>query len=558
MPTKRKAPTTTRRNDSLARVDGWKNLLTGLGDEAKDASENTTYSARAQLSSVTKDQLYTQNSLLAKIVDRPAWDATREWIEISFDNDEEPAEEYVLERMEELCIQEGITRGLTWASLYGGAIGVLGMADGADLEKPLADDAQNEIVSFEVFDRHQVRPLGVVASATGKQNGMPEFYEIIPAISVNSAKQVKVHWTRCVRFDGVEVPDRVRAANEGWHWSNVDRIYTDLRSFQASMSYLANILKEANIDVFQVSNLADILQKNKSKELSDRFRMISMCKSILGGVVIGSEEKYERRSVVLSGIVELLREFKETLSASADIPTTILWGRSPAGMNATGESDILQYYDRIKGVQRTKIARPLRRIANIISNEPGSKSKGAKCKISFCPLWQMTDKEKAEIYSLNSNADKVNIDSGVLDPVEVAMSRFGENKGDIRISESLRREALEMLQLIEAAPVDETATVVPELGAGDPTGGEAKAADEVLNGAQLAQVEAMKLQVATRQQPRETAIAALVSLYNRSEKEAESLMGEIGRTFFVQAAEPAPAFGGAKETPAEGDPNAEA
>jgi len=37
-------------------------------------------------------------------------------------------------------------------------------------------------------------------------------------------------------------------------------------------------------------------------------------------------------------------------SGAADIPMTRLLGQSPAGMNATGDGDMRNYYDRIEAI----------------------------------------------------------------------------------------------------------------------------------------------------------------------------------------------------------------
>ena len=51
----------------------------------------------------------------------------------------------------------------------------------------------------------------------------------------------------------------------------------------------------------------------------------------------------------------MIQEFATLVSAAADIPTTRLFGRSPAGMSATGESDLRNYYDRVKTVQEMDV-----------------------------------------------------------------------------------------------------------------------------------------------------------------------------------------------------------
>jgi len=532
-------------NKEVEREDTWSNVLTGLGDIGRDTTENTTWKARAHLDYNTLDRLYAQNSLVAKIIDRPAWDMTREWISIELPNEDADSESRILERLEELEAQDRVKLGLTWGGLYGGAIAVIGAEDGASTDQPLNEAGLRRINKLEIFDRYQVTATGVVEDLKSPDFGMPEFYTINASGAVSTRKRLsalRVHYSRVIRFEGVVVPDRLRQETQGWNWSNLDRIFPDVRDFQASLRYLVNIMKEANIDVFQIGNLKELLRQNRKTEVEDRFRIISMCKSILGAVVIGAEETYERRAVVLTGVVELLREFKETLSAAADIPTTLLWGRSPAGLNATGESDIRQYYDRIKGEQRARLASPLRRLARLLAIESeGEVRKGLRPKVTFNPLWQMDDQQRAEIYSKVASADATNIEHGVLDPNEVAMSRFGDDRGEIKINEDLRREALEMLDLskvAEGGDLDEDPAAAPEL-APDPDAPAEPAANQALNGAQITSALAILDLVARRSLPRESGIAALIEFFNIDPARAERVMGAVGRTFFVEATAPA-------------------
>lgn len=90
----------------------------------------------------------------------------------------------------------------------------------------------------------------------------------------------------------------------------------------------------------------------------------------------------------------------------------------------------------------------------------------------------------------------------------------------------------------EEVPIDATFERVETTGEAPAT----PAANQALNGAQLTAVAAMKLAVATKQEPRETAVSTLVHFYGVDRKVAEEVMGEIGKSFYVEP--PAPSFGG--------------
>jgi hypothetical protein len=238
-----------------------------------------------------------------------------------------------------------------------------------------------------------------------------------------------------------------------------------------------------------------------------------------------------------------LREFKETLSSAADIPTTLLWGRSPAGLNATGESDINQYYDRIHGDQDVHLGPPLRRIARLISIEQsGTIKRELKPKIVFRSLKQLDEKERSEVYGRNADADVKYIQEGVLQPAEVAMARFGDNRGDIKINEELRREALEMAELIRAAGEEDDAP--PSTGEETPPaeGGEAETEDkskQALTGVQVESFIKIVIElVRTKKLPRENGIVWLEELFSIDRARGERMI-PTDPSWFVDEPDPA-------------------
>ena len=63
-----------------------------------------------------------------------------------------------------------------------------------------------------------------------------------------------------------------------------------------------------------------------------------------------------------------------------------------------------------------------------------------------------------------------------------------------------------------------------------------KAADTALNGAQVQAAQGIVNQVATRQLPREAGVQMLIEFFNIDPAKAERIMGNVGRSFFVEVA----------------------
>ena len=87
----------------------------------------------------------------------------------------------------------------------------------------------------------------------------------------------------------------------------------------------------------------------------------------------------------LSGVADIVRQSLEILAAMNRTPAVKLLGISPSGFNATGESDIRNYYDHIRSQQEKVIRSPLKTILDVAQISLwGKLDKGIT--FNFCPL----------------------------------------------------------------------------------------------------------------------------------------------------------------------------
>ena len=69
-----------------------------------------------------------------------------------------------------------------------------------------------------------------------------------------------------------------------------------------------------------------------------------MMRSVMNSILIDGEDSFELKNMTLAGYKEIIEQQEVALSAVTQIPITILFGRSPAGMNSTGDADLEIYY----------------------------------------------------------------------------------------------------------------------------------------------------------------------------------------------------------------------
>lgn len=86
--------------------------------------------------------------------------------------------------------------------------------------------------------------------------------------------------------------------------------------------------------------------------------------------IIDKDDDFSTHQYTFSGLSDVYQQFiMPDISGAAGIPVTRLFGRSPAGLNATGESDLQNYYDKIEEKARKCIETNSRKIITNNSNE---------------------------------------------------------------------------------------------------------------------------------------------------------------------------------------------
>jgi hypothetical protein len=180
---------------------------------------------------------------------------------------------------------------------------------------------------------------------------------------------------------------------------------------------------ECVIGKLKLSNLVELLSEGNTQAVYTRMEIINYSKSVLNMMVLGPEEDFIRDSANLTGIPLIMDRFQINLSAVSGIPVTLLFGRSPAGENSTGESDTRAYYDSIKSKQKNWLQAPLQTLINHI-NTYLKVVAIEDTALKFNGVWEPTESEVVNMRKAQAEIDAVYITNGVVTPEEVAESRF--------------------------------------------------------------------------------------------------------------------------------------
>ena len=102
------------------------------------------------------------------------------------------------------------------------------------------------------------------------------------------------------------------------------------------------------------------------------------------------------------------------VSGAAKTPVTKLFGRSPAGMNATGESDMNNYYDYIDGLRENQLRPLLERLLPIMALSAWG-TVPDDLDIDFPPLQTPNSSEIADIVEKKTQAILAAFQSDLID-----------------------------------------------------------------------------------------------------------------------------------------------
>ena len=367
---------------------------------------------------------------------------------------------------------ESVITALKWSRLYGGSIIVMLIDDGGGLDEPLNYDAIRDIDELRVFERAIVTPdyttmynIGAQAEVLrhSRSNfGMPEWYFVFSQFG-----SFRVHESRCLIFRNGRMPERTsQALYRFWGTPEYLRIRKKMQEADTSASYAVKLLERAVQAVYGMKGLSDLLTTESGEnDLLKRLQTLDLARSLLNSIVIDADgESYEFKVAQLGGVMEVIESSYGMLSAVTGIAQTVLLGRSPSGMNATGESDMEMTNAMVERLQTTQVRRPFEKLMDIVmlcAHRRGKIEEVPEYAIKFNPLKSVSEQDQANIdqqrastQQLRAQTAQTYVDMQAVDPSEVRKGLAKEGVFDIEtiLDELSDEELLEMPENVKENP----------------------------------------------------------------------------------------------------------
>lgn len=303
-------------------------------------------------------------------------------------------------RAKTLKIWNQINRVIRWSRLYGGCIGVL-LIDGQDVQTPLRPEriGKDAFKGILPLDRWQVEPdLNRLVEDFGPNLGLPKYYAVQSNAPAFRGK--KIHYTRCIRLLGVDLPYQQSMIENLWGLSVLERLYDRMVAFDSATTGAAQLVHKAYLRTYKIKGLRDIVGLGGAdalKGLTNTIDMMRRFQMAEGMTLMDVEDEFEGTvSNPFSGLSDALIQFGQQLGGALQIPLVRLFGQSPVGMNSTGESDLRMYYDGILQQQEANLATEITTVYRALALSEEVKVKD-DFGTQFKNLWQMQDQEKATI-----------------------------------------------------------------------------------------------------------------------------------------------------------------
>lgn len=401
--TKHKSSIAKAVSNAVQVVDGaYVNFVSNL-NTGRDKASHGQFIKGMGISDYELEAVY-QDWVAKKIIDRPVSDMLRAgWY---FDGLTEQQNTKLVSECTRLNLVPHLGRLLRYTRLYGVAYILLGINDNKQLNEPIDAIRANSLQFLTVVKKGRIVAVTnryLPLELTAGLEKQPEFYEY----QRDNGQRVQIHYSRVIEL---------KHGDDGE--SLLESLYNTLKQFASTNAGASSLVHEAKVDVIRSPNLVDNI-KNRMNDVVARFQAAALMKGINGMLVIDKDEEYDSKQYSFGGLPELMREFAIQTAGAADIPYTVLFGQSPAGMNSTGEHDTRNYYDSI-ATQQQWVLRPL--LEKLFSLIAQSVLDGLPNGFGFTfqPLWQLDPKTRSEVERNNAERDRVYIEANVITEAHVA------------------------------------------------------------------------------------------------------------------------------------------
>lgn len=156
-------------------------------------------------------------------------------------------------------------------------------------------------------------------------------------------------------------------------------------------------------------------------EFDKRIKMFIKYQDNFGLWTLDNGEEFIHTQTSLSELSNLLSNYQDQLCIPSRITNLKLLGNAPAGLNASGDSELDTWHETVSGYQDGNLRKPLENIFKIIQLSEFGEIK-EDIYFEFKPLDEVTEKEAADIIRTKVETITAASDSQIILPEEARMA----------------------------------------------------------------------------------------------------------------------------------------
>ena len=250
-------------------------------------------------------------------------------------------------------------------------------------------------------------------------------------------------------------------ASSYWGDSVLSRCHDSIERYEFAMGSVANLLNLSLIRTMKIEGFQETLAMGGEAEnnMIKTIQLSTEMQTISKMLCVDSTTNVETTAYSFGGIPDVLSAYEREVSGSGKIPIVSLFGQSPAGLSATGESDTRQYYDNVFSMQESSLRTPLSKIFHVLHLSLTGQELPDDFGFSFVPLWQMSDIEKATLAKMTIDSIAVLSSQGI-GTTEMYMRELKDSSQQTGVFTGITDE--DIAQTVEANKF-EPAPELPEL-----------------------------------------------------------------------------------------------
>ena len=293
-------------------------------------------------------QQIAQQGLIRACIQTVSDDLSRKWIKI--DGCEDPEKKEILENeLKKLHIKDLFHKAVTTTGYMGGAFVFIDTGED-DLTLPLAiNDLSAELkdgarVKFVVVDPVNVSPIEYNCIDPLRDDYMrPRMWQVLGK---------RVHASRLLTFVENQPPMLLKPNYNFLGIPQAQILWDYVMHFNQTRASTARLLEKISLLVVQ-TDMDAVLSDEHGIELFDaKMEFLERYRNNDSVFVCDKEsEGVMNVQTTIAGCTDVVRQALELIACINRTPAVKLLGISPSGFNATGESDLKNYYDYIASKQ---------------------------------------------------------------------------------------------------------------------------------------------------------------------------------------------------------------